>query len=428
MLNGKPQLIALDATLNQGNFYVISEIRKVLEVPQDAFQLTVLDTQKDPYSCSIFSAQDLRSIYKLNKEEKFVAHHSRFLKNSQSQRRLDKYKETEFYLEDQIISGKGDKAKTLDSYLRDFSISVEVVEGGVKTTKVKNYSILLKKEKYLKKAIKLLEQIPEDTDRTQALLEILNQRRGGEVLNIEFRLDKVLEFKKTLSPEQLEKITYYNNNSEENETLSNLQQIDLALNHGVDVKILARARLAFSGKFSDSTYQYILTAKDQDHKNELAKKLIKIRYDEPLIALIKYGIEAKGDSPLLSVSETLATSTLSALEDVYSQALGNNQDKQEAVHQFYQEISKIKEAIDVELIKDEFIQKYKNQSDILVKEDNILEHSVSDIRDKNSNLDIILPKISIKEIPNSAVNNDVTLIPTLKKLKTKIRKITSRMF
>jgi hypothetical protein len=211
---------------------------------------------------------------------------------------------------------------------------VEVVEGGVKTTKVKNYSILLKKEKYLKKALKVLEQVPDDKDKNQALMKILTQRRGGEILNIEFKLDKALELKNTLSPEQLEKITY--KDRKEIKVLGNLQQIDLALNHGIYAETLASAELAFSGKFSALSHQYILTGRDQDQKNELAEKLAGIRYREPLIGLLKYGIEAKSGNPLALASELFAKTSLLAIEDVYSHAPGDHQAKQKAAQQFYQ--------------------------------------------------------------------------------------------
>jgi hypothetical protein len=64
ILDGKPQLIALDATIDDKNVPAILEIQKALKIPQEAFQLMLSKAQKDNYSCSIFSAQDLRSIYR----------------------------------------------------------------------------------------------------------------------------------------------------------------------------------------------------------------------------------------------------------------------------------------------------------------------------------------------------------------------------
>lgn len=123
--------------------------------------------QKDSFSCSIFSIQDLNSMSKLSQEELIsstmnnsksdpINLNPRFMKNSQSVTELKAYIEANQDKKGKVVS----KNKNLEEHISDFSITVETGKeaNGTIETKVKNVSATLKTAKYLKSALAMLEE------------------------------------------------------------------------------------------------------------------------------------------------------------------------------------------------------------------------------------------------------------------------------
>ncbi len=257
--------------------------------------------QKDGFSCSIFSLQDLNTMSNLteaeldgslslssknlSEDEERTKLNPRFLKNSQSQTDLLKYSAGKDPKSLKVTK----KGKTLNDYVEDYSVDVEIA--GQVNPKRRNFAILFKTGKYLSNALDILESGRD----VKEIDEIMDQRLGYEELRSVY---------KDLSAEEREQVQGFYNK----------KQIDLILHHGMSPEQAYDLNEAFMNKeVTNKIYKYIVSAESEEEKRSRISNIAdfiknmgndnEVAFKEPLNAIVEFGIVIRSEDDISLCSE-----------------------------------------------------------------------------------------------------------------------------
>lgn len=174
------KIFYIDAVGSRSNYDMKKRIEDALGVK--AYQDVSVGSQRDKFSCAIFSLKDLNTMSKLPKDElenslsndpRMEGKESnnldaRFIKNSQSVSLITRFNPQA------IVS----RAKNLQAYLQDYQITAEISDG---IKKEKNYASIFKAKQYLEYALDILESIPQDGHQEKKMDAIIANRSGALV-------------------------------------------------------------------------------------------------------------------------------------------------------------------------------------------------------------------------------------------------------
>ncbi len=309
--NNKMRIFYIETGANV-NSIEREEIDKILDAELHSY--TEGKVQKAGYGCSIFSKQHLNKMSDNQREgvellkaddNQLVDLSPVFLKHIQNFELADKVKEA--HLGEEFFIDKRHR-KTFEQHLEDYTITVEAANKlGVPQTKKMNTSILYKTEKYLKEALKTLEEIHERGGE-EALEQVLDNRNGRNIIRSVYQ-------KMHLSKEQFEKVN----------GLYNEDKIRLALEYGISKDSLKKAHCFISQNISKCVYELIKRECEKNPevpKERVAQiefnKIKSLSTKEQFFAVVLYGLDKnKVENSRFFNDEDLSGNTLSYIHSWY---------------------------------------------------------------------------------------------------------------
>ncbi|MCT4635071.1 MAG: hypothetical protein N4A31_02330 [Rickettsiales bacterium] len=257
--------------------------------------------------CSIFSIQHLNTMNRFLNESHQSDYLERgenrlenldpiFLKHIQSMSRADQY---EKYLNGEELFINKRLNKTFRKHLAEFTATVAVVDEEQNVEfKKRNYSILYKTEKYLRDALRTLEE----THSKRELEEVLSRRSGQHILNSVYN-------QMELTPAQIEQV----------QGLYNQDQINLVLHYNIPREDVESAKCFSSKEMSKAVFKFI----DESGLN-YQKAFNKVKdFSSPyqLYSSTQFGLDTNDlkKSQFLS-SKVLAPETFGHLQEWYTKA------------------------------------------------------------------------------------------------------------
>lgn len=277
----------------------------------DAYSYTSGKIQSTCYGCSIFAIQHLNTMNRFLNETHQRPYLERgsnrledldptFIKHIQSMTRADQY-EAYHAGEDLFVDKR--HSKTFRKHLGDFTASVAVVDKEQNVElKERNFSLLYKTEKYLREALRTIEEIHAQEHGDQKLEEVLSHRSGKHILNSVYQ-------QMNLTPEQTHKV----------QGLYNQDQINLALHYNIPREDLEMAKCFSSKEMSKTAFKYI---NESGLNHQEAFNMVK-DFSNPyqLYSSIQFGLDSNDlkKSQFLS-SKTLASGTFGYLQEWYEKS------------------------------------------------------------------------------------------------------------
>lgn len=273
----------------------------------DVHNYTSGKIQNTFYGCSIFSIQHLNTMNRFLNENHQSSYLERgknrledldpiFLKHIQSMSRADQYEE--YHKGEELFIDKK-HSKTFKKHLNDFTATVAVVDEEQNIEfKKRNYSILYKTEKYLREALRTLE----DTYYKGELEEVLSRRSGQHILNSVY--DQM-----ELNTEQIDKV----------QGLYNQDQINLVLHYNIPREDVESGKCFFTKEMSKAAFRFI----DESGLNyqKAFNKVKEFSNPRQLYSSIQFGLDAQeiAVSKFLS-SRNLAPETFGYLQEWYEKS------------------------------------------------------------------------------------------------------------
>ena len=333
--DGQVNLYYADAAGAYSNTNLLEKMVKAVD--GTLFANYQVGTQKSSRGCTIFSIQDLNTLSKLNEIDLELFKETNLnpvmLKNSQSFTLINDY------IKANEPTSPISKGKQLQEVANEFSTMVFDFER--KEKKKKNFRIIVKELKYLKSALKILEQTYLEKG-DEGIQEIIEKRWAKSELNKIYNQMR-------LTTEQIKKV----------DGVYSEQKIDLVLNHGLHKENLKNSPCFINEDTANTAYAYILAANPNttENKNNRLQEIKNLRTSEMIDLVNKFGLKQEEllDSVYferMQVDSNLKPLVRELLNETYNNTAGDDLSKKESTRSLFSSIHLLDDSNQVQAVVD----------------------------------------------------------------------------